>query len=104
MAGRRRWRSQQGICWPAKLRLRHPVAHSPPVAAYRRGGYESDENSRHCDMKPLPVLLLCVATCWNIARCADTDNSWRLSTDDTAMVVTVQQGIPAVTRLGSPND
>jgi hypothetical protein len=55
-------------------------------------------------MKSLLVVVLCVVSCWNIAQSSDSDNSWHLSTDDTAIVVTVQQGIPVVTRLGSPND
>jgi hypothetical protein len=37
----------------------------------------------------------------NLALSSDNQQSWRLTTDDTAMVVTVQEGLPVVTQLGS---
>jgi hypothetical protein len=62
-------------------------------------------------MKSWLLLIACVTICWSPARGSDQssgqhsdhDNSWRLSTDDTAIVVTVQHGIPVVTWLGSTN-
>jgi hypothetical protein len=54
-------------------------------------------------MKSALVLIACAASCWNFARGSDTDNSWRLSTDDTTIVVAVQEGVPVVTWLGSAN-
>jgi hypothetical protein len=54
-------------------------------------------------MKLLLGLVACVAGCWQVAWGADKKNTWRLSTDDTAIVVEVQEGIPAVTWLGSAN-
>ena len=52
-------------------------------------------------MKYLLVLVVCVIGAWDAAWCSDSDNSWRLSTDDTAVVVAVQQGVPVVVQLGS---
>ena len=52
-------------------------------------------------MKHLLVPVLCVIGACEVAWCSDNDNSWRLNTDDTAIVVAVQQGIPVVTQLGS---
>lgn len=53
-------------------------------------------------MKWSLVVVMCIIGALDAARCSDNDNSWRLSTDDTAVVVTVQQGVPVVTTLGSP--
>jgi Melibiase/Glycosyl hydrolase family 36 C-terminal domain len=36
----------------------------------------------------------------NLALSSDTEQCWRLSTDDTAVVIAVQQGMPVMTRLG----
>src|SRR5258707_752719 len=39
---------------------------------------------------------------YNLGWCAESANSWRLSTDDTAIVVAAEQRSPVVTHLGSP--
>lgn len=54
----------------------------------------------------LLVTLACVAIGWNVAHASGQQgpgDSWSLSTDDTTIVVAVQQGIPVVTRLSSGN-
>ncbi len=54
----------------------------------------------------LLVTLACIAIGWNLAHASDQQapgNSWRLSTDDTTIDVSVEQGIPVVTRLSSGN-
>ena len=52
-------------------------------------------------MKPLLLVIACLTTCWNLAWGSDNDQSWRLSTDDTVVVVGMRDGMPVVTRLGS---
>src|SRR3954466_7670078 len=39
--------------------------------------------------------------CCNSAWCADRENSWKLSTADTAITVAVKEGVPVLTQLGS---
>src|SRR5215467_4277495 len=51
-------------------------------------------------MKYLLVAVACIAGCCNSAWCAD-DKPWHLSTDDTALTVTVEQDAPVVTQLSS---
>src|SRR5215470_6901949 len=53
-------------------------------------------------MKSLLVAVACVASCCNSAWCAD-DQSWHLSTDDTALTITVNQDAPVVMQLSSVN-
>jgi len=55
-------------------------------------------------MKCLLVVVVCMISAWNVAWCSDRDNSWNLTTDDTAIVVAVQQGVPVVTQLSSVKD
>jgi hypothetical protein len=52
-------------------------------------------------MKHLLTVTFCVIVAQGLAWGADDAMSWRLSTDDTVMVVAIQQGLPVVTRLGS---
>ena len=52
-------------------------------------------------MKHLLTVMLCVMGTQSFAWGADNPTSWRLSTDDTAMVVAIQQGLPVVTQLSS---
>src|SRR5271170_4895983 len=52
-------------------------------------------------MKYLLIVVACITCCCNSAWCADNDKSWRLSTDDTTLTVTVEQGVPVVKQLGS---
>ena len=54
-------------------------------------------------MKYLLVVLASIAGCCNPIWGANNENSWRLSTDDTAITVTVAQGVPVVTQLGTVN-
>jgi hypothetical protein len=54
-------------------------------------------------MKCLLVVLASIAGCCNPIWGANNENSWRLSTDDTAITVTVAQGVPVVTQLGTVN-
>ncbi len=52
-------------------------------------------------MKYSLIALLCLANCINPAWCSDSEKSWRLSTDDTAVTITVAQGVPVITQLSS---
>src|SRR6202453_92990 len=52
-------------------------------------------------MKHLLTVIVFVIGTQSFAWGYQNATSWRLSTDDTTMVVAVQQGIPAVTQLGS---
>jgi Melibiase/Glycosyl hydrolase family 36 C-terminal domain len=52
-------------------------------------------------MKYLLTVIVCVASCCNLASCSDSDQSWRLSTDDTVLTVTVEQNMPVMTQLSS---
>ena len=52
-------------------------------------------------MKHLLTVIACLIGAQSLAWSAEDVMSWRLSTDDTAMVVAVQQGLPVVTQLGS---
>ena len=52
-------------------------------------------------MKHLLTVMLCVMGAQSFAWGADNPMSWRLSTDDTAMVVAIQEGLPVVTQLSS---
>jgi Melibiase/Glycosyl hydrolase family 36 C-terminal domain len=52
-------------------------------------------------MKHLLTVMLCVIGTQSLACGAEGAMSWRLRTDDTAMVVAIQQGLPTVTELGS---
>ena len=52
-------------------------------------------------MKFLLVAVVCMVSAWDVAWCSDKDNSWKLTTDDTAIVVSVRQGVPVVTQLSS---
>ncbi len=52
-------------------------------------------------MKYSLIALLCLTSCINPAWCSDSEKSWQLSTDDTIMTVTVTQGVPVITQLGS---
>src|ERR1700678_983130 len=54
-------------------------------------------------MKHLLVLVVCLVGVQG-ARGADDAMSWRLSTDDTAIVVAIQNGLPVVTQLSSTKD
>jgi hypothetical protein len=55
-------------------------------------------------MKSCLVVLSVLTSCWNLAWGADTAKSWRLATDDTVVVVTVQDGTPVVTQVGTVKD
>ncbi|MGH9544913.1 MAG: alpha-galactosidase [Terriglobales bacterium] len=55
-------------------------------------------------MKRWLIVLGCAAISCHLALASDADKSWRLSTDDTAVVVAVQDGMPVVTQLGSPKN
>ena len=52
-------------------------------------------------MKCLLIVITCIVTCCKLALGSDADKSWNLSTDDTALTVTVQQGITVITQLSS---
>ncbi|HEX4426256.1 MAG TPA: alpha-galactosidase [Terriglobales bacterium] len=52
-------------------------------------------------MKSWLLVMACTLTCWHSALGANNPSSWRLSTDDTTIVVEVQQGIPVLTWLGA---
>jgi hypothetical protein len=52
-------------------------------------------------MKHLLTLLTCVMSVHSLAWGAESVASWQLKTDDTVMVVAIQQGMPTVTWLGS---
>ncbi len=52
-------------------------------------------------MKHLLTVIVCVIGAQALAWGAEHAVSWQLSTDDTTMVVAVQQGLPLVTQLGS---
>lgn len=52
-------------------------------------------------MKRLVIAITCIVTCCNLAWSSEGDKSWNLSTDDTALTVAVQQGMPVVTQLSS---
>src|ERR1700685_3710071 len=56
---------------------------------------------RHFEMKRLSSVIVFVIGAQSFAWGYQNPTSWRLSTDDTTMVVAVQQGIPAVTQLRS---
>lgn len=47
------------------------------------------------------VVLFCVIT-WNFGFAAEPADSWSLSTDDTEITITVQNGVPVLTYLASP--
>lgn len=51
-------------------------------------------------MKNLLLVMACVIGSCSFAPASDRDNSWRLSTSDTAITVTVEGGIPTLVRLG----
>jgi alpha-galactosidase len=55
-------------------------------------------------MKSLLATTLCLGFVPCFAWGADAATSWHLTTDDTAMVVAVQQGVPVVTELGSAKE
>jgi hypothetical protein len=55
-------------------------------------------------MKHRWALLLCLTVGWHLAWCAESDKSWRLSTDDTVVVLTEQNGTPVLTQLGAAKD
>ncbi len=52
-------------------------------------------------MKHLLTVMVCMIGAQSLAWGAEDAMSWRLSTDDTAMVVAIQQGLPVVSQLGS---
>jgi alpha-galactosidase len=52
-------------------------------------------------MKCLLLVTAFLTSCCNLALCSSNDESWRLSTDDTTVVVEVQRGEPVVTLVGS---
>ena len=52
-------------------------------------------------MKYLLVLVAFLANFSSLALCSDNEKPWRLTTDDTAVVIDVQQGAPVVTLIGS---
>jgi Melibiase/Glycosyl hydrolase family 36 C-terminal domain len=52
-------------------------------------------------MKHLLTVFACMVAAQSLAWAADDSMSWSLKTDDTVMVVAVQQGLPVVTQLGS---
>ena len=52
-------------------------------------------------MRYLFVGIIYTVIWWSPAWCSGNDDSWRLSTDDTTMVVGVQKGMPVITQLGS---
>src|ERR1700722_199337 len=58
-------------------------------------------SGRYFHMKYLLIVVACIACCSNRIWCADNGESWRLSTDDTTLTVTVKQGVPTMTQLGS---
>jgi hypothetical protein len=51
-------------------------------------------------MKNRLALIACLTSCWTLSFASDNQDSWRLSTDDTVVIVAVQQGVPVVTMLG----
>lgn len=52
-------------------------------------------------MKYLLALILLAMSAWSVAWGSENATSWRLSTDDTTMIVAVQQGMPVVMQLSS---
>ena len=52
-------------------------------------------------MKYLVIVVASIVGFCNPAWCADSENSWRLSSADTAITVAVKEGVPVVTQLGS---
>jgi hypothetical protein len=52
-------------------------------------------------MKSCLILIAFVVGSFSFAEAAENQNVWRLSTDDTAIVVEVQQGVSVVTWLGA---
>src|SRR5882724_1865788 len=55
-------------------------------------------------MRSLWVVMVCVTTSWNLAWCSNNAKSWRLSTDDTVVVVAEVNGTAVLTQLGSARD
>jgi Melibiase/Glycosyl hydrolase family 36 C-terminal domain len=54
--------------------------------------------------KYLFLLIVWLTSAWTVAQSADNARTWHLSTDDTTLVVAVEQGVPVVTHLGSVKD
>jgi hypothetical protein len=52
-------------------------------------------------MKHLAIAILFLTATQNLAWAFQNATSWRLSTDDTTMVVALQEGIPAISQLSS---
>jgi hypothetical protein len=52
-------------------------------------------------MKTLLLTIACLISCWIPAWGSDNNQSWRLSTDDTLVVVGVRDGMPVVTQVSS---
>ena len=55
-------------------------------------------------MKNWWAVVLCLTAGWNLAWCAESAKSWRLSTDDTVVVLTEQNGAVVLTQLGAAKD
>lgn len=55
-------------------------------------------------MKNWWALFLCLTAGWNLAWCAESGKSWRLSTDDTVVVLAEQNGTVVLTQLGTAKD
>jgi hypothetical protein len=55
-------------------------------------------------MRWLLFVVGCLVGFCNLSWCGESDKSWRLSTDDTTLTVTVDHGMPMVTQLGIAKD
>jgi len=55
-------------------------------------------------MKVLWVVMVCVAISSNLVWCSNSAKSWRLSTDDTVVVVAEVNGTAVLTQLGAAKD
>ena len=52
-------------------------------------------------MKYSLAVLVCILSCWNVGLCSASARSWRLSTDDTFIDLSVQNDLPVITSVGA---
>lgn len=55
-------------------------------------------------MKCMPLVAVFLLSVCGVAQGAETQNSWSLNTDDTTVVVAIQDGMPTIVKLSSRRD
>ena len=55
-------------------------------------------------MKCMPLVAVFLLSTWGVAQGAETQNSWSLNTDDTTVVVAIQDSTPAIVKVSSKKD